>query len=297
MAVGNPARPVRLARCGGEPVERILQIMNRSVVVRVGIILVLNACLVCAGSSGAAAKKSLLVQKALELLRLSIHCPLPPCNFHCGISSDYSSQKYSGDKNTFKVVIVDNMLKANTIRTVSAKYKDLQIDPPGKGDADTLPLSCSRDRDCIHVTQEVQCAVGYDCLESTQLDGKNVKFASEYEHREEMSFCDKKRAEYATRAIRILMDAAPSFDCGEATSSVEKAICADPSLASKDRTLTKLYVAARRILQPSARQHLLRTERTWLKLRDDCAGSDMDDCIGTLYDLRIRQLQLQTATR
>ncbi len=67
----------------------------------------------------------------------------------------------------------------------------------------------------------------------------------------------------------------PSFDCGRATTSTERTICADPRLSRLDRDLSEAYAAA---LSRSSRDHEIRaSQRRWIELRNSC-GNDID-CI------------------
>lgn len=59
----------------------------------------------------------------------------------------------------------------------------------------------------------------------------------------------------------------PSFDCKRASSVIEKAICASPSLAEKDQQLADLYHQFLNGLPESARSDARQMQRLWVKNR------------------------------
>jgi uncharacterized protein YecT (DUF1311 family) len=61
----------------------------------------------------------------------------------------------------------------------------------------------------------------------------------------------------------------PSFDCGRASTPVERAICADPELARLDRRMAVAYSSARLALPPPARRVLADDQRWFLYVRDE----------------------------
>jgi uncharacterized protein len=80
-----------------------------------------------------------------------------------------------------------------------------------------------------------------------------------------------------------------SFNCGVARSAVERAICADPSLASKDRRMATLYQRA----GGSFHRPVDRPQWRWLAARNACgrAGPAILRCIHDAYDARIAELE------
>lgn len=86
-----------------------------------------------------------------------------------------------------------------------------------------------------------------------------------------------------------MADPAPSFDCGKAHSTAEKAICADPWLAALDQALSAAY------------QHALQSgkvdktaQAAWLRRRDaDCAEADEKQvlCLRDHMQQRLAELQ------
>lgn len=64
----------------------------------------------------------------------------------------------------------------------------------------------------------------------------------------------------------------PSFDCGRATQSIERAICADPDLSALDAKVGQLYQKA--LAMASDRDHVTDNQRAWIASRNaDCGKS------------------------
>jgi uncharacterized protein len=80
----------------------------------------------------------------------------------------------------------------------------------------------------------------------------------------------------------------PSFSCSPAASSaVEGAICADPSLAQRDQTLALLYAAARTNALGSGPSQQQALQHQWLRSRDArCAKTAAHACVADAYDER-----------
>jgi uncharacterized protein YecT (DUF1311 family) len=79
---------------------------------------------------------------------------------------------------------------------------------------------------------------------------------------------------------------APSFDCSKASSSVEKQICGDPTLAKLDVELSRLYSEARR--KTNDKKKLEAEEANWITNSRDVCGNTT--CIAEAYQLRISEL-------
>lgn len=85
---------------------------------------------------------------------------------------------------------------------------------------------------------------------------------------------------------------AASYDCAKANSRIEKRICADNVLSSKDERLSKVHIEAlatsNRDGQDSRLNTMLRiSQRVWLHLRDKCPDNE---CLNLAYDLRIAEI-------
>lgn len=86
----------------------------------------------------------------------------------------------------------------------------------------------------------------------------------------------------------------PSFSCAAAPGPIEAAICADPALAARDRTLMALFAAARVSAAGVGPSNELARQRQWLAQRDrDCAAAAAGAaCLATSYDERLYDLAL-----
>jgi uncharacterized protein YecT (DUF1311 family) len=81
---------------------------------------------------------------------------------------------------------------------------------------------------------------------------------------------------------------AASFDCGKASTAVEKTICGDGRLSSLDDELQKSYQAALDTVKPSEKPHLIAEQRNWIKyVRNVCENVS---CLGRVYGTRIALL-------
>jgi uncharacterized protein len=81
----------------------------------------------------------------------------------------------------------------------------------------------------------------------------------------------------------------PSFNCRYARTSVERAICADPVLAAKDRRMAILYERA----GGSRFRPVDPIQWGWLAARNRCgraAGAALEACVHRAYDARIAEL-------
>lgn len=85
----------------------------------------------------------------------------------------------------------------------------------------------------------------------------------------------------------------PSFDCRNARSADELAICANPTLAALDRTLSSLYYGLADRLPSDARVALRREEEAWLGRRRACR--DAVTCLAQAYSTRIAELQQKSS--
>lgn len=84
----------------------------------------------------------------------------------------------------------------------------------------------------------------------------------------------------------------PSFSCLSPT-QIEKVICTDSSLATKDRTMSVLYAAARKSALGSGLSREDDEQRKWLKSRDqECLKekNSLRDCLLHQYDVRLKDL-------
>ena len=90
-------------------------------------------------------------------------------------------------------------------------------------------------------------------------------------------------------AVCLALSAATShaagFDCGKATTGVEKTICSDPALSKADEELARAYKAAlEATLHPTM---VVGEQQKWLAARDKVTALDE---LRSLYGSRIREL-------
>lgn len=85
--------------------------------------------------------------------------------------------------------------------------------------------------------------------------------------------------------------AKPSFDCAKASTTVERLICADASLAEKDQQVSLTYrtwiarVKSGAMIDPI--DEIVADQRAWLQRRNVCKTAQ---CVGQSYDERIDEL-------
>ncbi len=91
------------------------------------------------------------------------------------------------------------------------------------------------------------------------------------------------------------MAQAPSFDCGAATTKVERAVCADAHLADLDTRIAGLYFSALEADEdPNARRIVGRDQIAFLALRNRCERADDSarvECLRVAYESRLAALQ------
>jgi len=75
----------------------------------------------------------------------------------------------------------------------------------------------------------------------------------------------------------------PSFDCGKASTTTEKAICSDSDLAELDNRIARAYSK----IHPACK--LKKTQKEWLKEMESCSSNTQ--CLKNSYILRIQELE------
>lgn len=84
-------------------------------------------------------------------------------------------------------------------------------------------------------------------------------------------------------------DARPSFDCANATSTIEKMICSDPAIAEADRVLNRVW--ARLGSEGRITDELRNQQLQWINRRDACLiDTDPRGCVRKVMLERIREL-------
>ncbi len=96
----------------------------------------------------------------------------------------------------------------------------------------------------------------------------------------------------------------PTFNCANAVNEVEKLICSNPSLASRDRALSSAYKSASAKAKGALAASLKQTQRGWVKARNECwkakeqtwitaswTVNTVKDCVDAQYRMRTSELQ------
>lgn len=83
------------------------------------------------------------------------------------------------------------------------------------------------------------------------------------------------------------VSASPSFNCANARTRGERAVCADPGLASLDRQMASQFNRAMAEASAAQRALLQRTRTRFLGYRDNCRS---DACIADAYRGRMREI-------
>lgn len=92
-------------------------------------------------------------------------------------------------------------------------------------------------------------------------------------------------------ALATRRGVAPSYQCEASHSAVEQAICADASLAAKDRAMAALHTRARKDHAPAVDL----SQREWLATRNSCTRHvsterALASCLEQTYNSRITEL-------
>jgi uncharacterized protein YecT (DUF1311 family) len=83
----------------------------------------------------------------------------------------------------------------------------------------------------------------------------------------------------------------PGFDCRQATTLAELALCGDDELSEKSRKMGAAYQSLVQKLDEKGRVQLRREQRDWIRNRDQqCVGDDASACVSRMLDSRMRQL-------
>ncbi len=89
------------------------------------------------------------------------------------------------------------------------------------------------------------------------------------------------------------MTSGPSFSCGAANNAIEKLICSDPGLSTRDRTMAMLFAASRTDASGRGLSQQQTLQRQWLNTRDkQCSNGDMHACLVSTYDERLNTLAI-----
>ena len=94
------------------------------------------------------------------------------------------------------------------------------------------------------------------------------------------------RYSLAVAVVPLVMALAPpamAFDCGRASTIVEKAICAEPALKSLDARMEAAYAEAKSLSSKPEQKMLARSQKAWIAERETgcaSAGAGLNSCIG-----------------
>lgn len=77
----------------------------------------------------------------------------------------------------------------------------------------------------------------------------------------------------------------PSFNCVNAVTATEKAICVDADLWAKDRAMNAIYLLIKAYENANVRKTILTDQRAWLRTRDACSADI--ECLRNSYDERL----------
>jgi uncharacterized protein len=90
---------------------------------------------------------------------------------------------------------------------------------------------------------------------------------------------------------------AQSIDCGHASNAVQKAICGDPDLKSRDATMVSLYADATKRATAERQRSIAAEQGRWVVIRDACASKpDLKSCVKDAYARRSAVLSAYTAS-
>jgi len=81
---------------------------------------------------------------------------------------------------------------------------------------------------------------------------------------------------------------APSFDCSDARTPVERSICSSAELSDLDNEIARSYATVLAASGPAARDELLRSQRAWLSRRNRCG--DDSGCLAKSMRNRLAEL-------
>jgi uncharacterized protein len=96
----------------------------------------------------------------------------------------------------------------------------------------------------------------------------------------------------AVTAGPALAQGGASFDCGKASTPVERTICKSPELAKADRDVSAAYVALAGKLSAAAKDHLVKDQQRWVGNRNRaCTGEDAATCLKSRYENRLALLK------
>ena len=82
-------------------------------------------------------------------------------------------------------------------------------------------------------------------------------------------------------AITAFASPAMAFDCGKASTKIEKAICADEKLKAADDAMSKAYADVRKMLGDKEKKALALSQKKWLEGRENQCGVEEGDALNS----------------
>ena len=101
-----------------------------------------------------------------------------------------------------------------------------------------------------------------------------------------------KEKEFQAVDVQLAKRYHTSFDCAEAKTEVEKAVCDLSDVAFLDVKVDEVYKSWLDQLNPADSDTLVQEQKAWLRKRDVICGEDwdIDHCLEELYRARLREL-------
>lgn len=100
----------------------------------------------------------------------------------------------------------------------------------------------------------------------------------------------------ATLPLALLSSTALAFDCGKASTPVEKIICADKALMKSDDRMVAAYNKLKGALDAGAKEALRISQLRWIKQREGCSYEGATDVPECVRDTTEKRLAVLTAT-
>ena len=161
---------------------------------------------------------------------------------------------------------------------------DYTVQPSADGGADTVLL---RNGDAI-ITPLATLARTEEPTDAAGPDDNSV--SADVANDEQSQFDDQPQVPQVQQvpSQQTPATARPSFDCGNAQSRGEMAVCSDAGLATLDRSMTAQYRRALALAPPDVRDLLRQTGERFIAYRDRCPTKA---CIGDAYEGRMREIR------
>jgi uncharacterized protein YecT (DUF1311 family) len=88
----------------------------------------------------------------------------------------------------------------------------------------------------------------------------------------------------------------PSFDCRTSATSMERAICGDPTLSEWDLRMGQQYQQVLRLKKPAEAQALQESQRSWIQQRNSSCGALPGNAVWScILDMTKKRIEVQSA--